>query len=158
MRIGGDFNFSLSPLLDRSLPQTTHSKNARAVANIIKEFDLLDVWRHLNPVSKSYTFHSMAHSSSSRIDFIFVSRCLTDLIEFSDVGHIALSDHAPVTMLMQPLRPIEWSFSWRIDALLFLDNNFVKFLEEQTDFFLKCNDNKEVDTRPAVCGMHIKLI
>lgn len=156
MIIGGDFNFSLSPLLDRSLPQTTHSKNARAV--IIKEFDLLDVWRHLNPVSKSYTFHSMAHSSLSCVNFIFVSKCLTDLIESSDVGRIALSDHAPVTMLMQRLRPIEWSFSWRIDPLLFFDNNFVKFLEEQTEFFLKCNDKKEVDPRPTVCGMHIKLI
>lgn len=81
------------------------SKNAKYVLNINKEFDLVDIWRHLNPLSKQYTFHSQHHSSASRIDYIFVSRCLTHLVEQVNIGHIALSDHAPVTMSIQPLKP-----------------------------------------------------
>uniref|UniRef100_A0A3Q3FF70 exodeoxyribonuclease III n=1 Tax=Labrus bergylta TaxID=56723 RepID=A0A3Q3FF70_9LABR len=80
MIIGGDFNCSLSPSLDRLPPQNSQSSNARAVLNIIKEFDLLDVWRHFNPLSKGYTFQSLPHSSASRIDYIFVSKCVLNLI------------------------------------------------------------------------------
>lgn len=50
MIIGGDFNCALSPMMDRLPPQTTQSKNAQAVLNINKEFDLLDIWRHNNPL------------------------------------------------------------------------------------------------------------
>lgn len=79
--------------------------------------------------------------------YILVTRCLTHLIKHSDIGHIALSDHAPVTMLMQPLRPIERSFSWKMNALLFLNKNFIKFLKEHTDVLLKFNDKDEIDPR-----------
>lgn len=66
-------------------------------------------------------FHSQLHSSASRIDYIFVSRCLTHLVEQVDIGHIALSDHAPVIMSIQPLKPTQRSFSWRMNTALVMD-------------------------------------
>lgn len=101
--IGGDFNCALCPMMDRLLPQTNISKNAQAVLNINKEFDLVDIWRHYNLLSKQYTFHSQPHLSASCIDYIFVTRCLLHLVEHADIGHIALLDHAPVVMTMQTL-------------------------------------------------------
>lgn len=145
--LGGDFNCSLCPILDRSSPHYTQFKNTRAFKNIIKELDLLDTWRHVNPLSKSYTFYSLPHSSASRIDYILISKCLGHLIEQCDIGHIALSDHAPVTLVMRPIRPVERSFSWRLDTLLLLDHNFIKLLEEQTDIYLETNDKKDTDPR-----------
>lgn len=105
MIIGGDFNCAICPMMDRLPSQTNISKNAKAVLNINKELDQLGIWRHYNPTSKQYTFHSQPHHSASRIDYIFVSRCLLHLVEHAEIGHIALSDHAPVIMEMQPLRP-----------------------------------------------------
>uniref|UniRef100_A0A3Q2NYD6 exodeoxyribonuclease III n=1 Tax=Fundulus heteroclitus TaxID=8078 RepID=A0A3Q2NYD6_FUNHE len=49
--IGGDFNCSLCPHMDR------------AVKNILEELDLIDIWRHFNPSIKSFTFHSLPHST-----------------------------------------------------------------------------------------------
>lgn len=134
-------------MMDRLPSQTTQSKNAKAVININKEFDLLDVWRHYNPSSTQYTFHSQPHLSASRIDYIFVSRCLAHLVEHVDIGHIALSDHAPVVMAIQPIRPNERSFSWRLNAMLLMDEKVTKFLKEQTDLFLEFNDKDGADPR-----------
>uniref|UniRef100_A0A8C5DIG8 Reverse transcriptase domain-containing protein n=1 Tax=Gouania willdenowi TaxID=441366 RepID=A0A8C5DIG8_GOUWI len=145
--IGGDFNCALSPKMDRLPPHANASKNAKAVLNINREFDLVDIWRHYNPLSKQYTFHSQPHLSASRIDYIFVSRCLLGLVEHTDIGLIALSDHAPVVMAVHPPRPSERSFSWRMNATLLMDEKFVKYLTDQTDLFLEINDKNGADPR-----------
>lgn len=53
----------------------------------------------------------------------------------------------PVTLTMQPFRPTERSFVWRLNLLLFHDHNFIKFLEDKTDLYLEFNDNKGIDPR-----------
>lgn len=146
MLIGGDFNCSLFPI-DRNPAHNNQSKTASVILDMIDTFDLLDSWRYMNPDTKSYTFYSHPHLSSSRIDYIFLSKHLANLVEQSDIGSIALSDHAPVTLIMQPLRPAEHSFSWRLNSLLFYDDDFIKFLENQTDFYLEFNDNNDSDPR-----------
>uniref|UniRef100_A0A3B3USS7 exodeoxyribonuclease III n=1 Tax=Poecilia latipinna TaxID=48699 RepID=A0A3B3USS7_9TELE len=145
--IGGDFNSSLCPLMDRSPPQNTQSKNSRAVKNISEELDLTDIWRHLNPSTKNFTFHSLPHSTMTRIDYLFMSNHLVHSVEKSEIGTISLSDHAPVTLAMQPPRKLARSASWRLNRLLLLNEDFTKLLEEQTDFYLQFNDNNNSDPR-----------
>ena len=147
MIIGGGFNCYLSPSLDKDPPHKDPSKSGRALQNLLETLNLLDGWRYMNPNNKKYTFYSPPHLSFSRIDYIFISQYLTHLVEQSDIGAIALSDHAPVTLEMQPLRPAERSFSWKINASLFHDDNFVKFLETQTDLYLELNDHNDSDPR-----------
>uniref|UniRef100_A0A8C1R9D1 exodeoxyribonuclease III n=1 Tax=Cyprinus carpio TaxID=7962 RepID=A0A8C1R9D1_CYPCA len=110
--IGGDFNCSLCPFLDRSPAQNTQSKSTRSLNNTLEEIGLVDIWRHLNPSTQSFTFHSLPHSSMSRIDYIFISRHLAHLVEKSDIGVIAISDHAPVNLVQDAcsLCPDKWSF------------------------------------------------
>ena len=45
------------------------------------------------------------------------------------------------------IRPIERSFYWKMNTILFLDKNFIKLLKEQTDLLLKFNDQDEIDPR-----------
>uniref|UniRef100_A0A3B5MBT9 exodeoxyribonuclease III n=1 Tax=Xiphophorus couchianus TaxID=32473 RepID=A0A3B5MBT9_9TELE len=145
--IGGDFNCSLCPHMDRCPPQNTQSKNSRAVKNILEELDLMDIWRHFNPSIKSFTFHSLPHSTLTRIDYLFISNHLVHLVEETEIGIISLSDHAPVRLAMQPPRPLDRTASWRLNRLLLLNEDFTKLLEEQTDFFLELNDNSNTDPR-----------
>ncbi len=81
---------------------------------------------------------------------------LLHLVESADIGYIALSDHAPVVMAMQPLRPNDRSFSWRMNTALLMDDKFVKYLSDQTDLFLETNDKKEADQE--LCGILTRLI
>uniref|UniRef100_A0A3Q3A9K4 exodeoxyribonuclease III n=1 Tax=Kryptolebias marmoratus TaxID=37003 RepID=A0A3Q3A9K4_KRYMA len=144
--IGGDFNCSLCPHMDRCPPKT-QSKNARAVKNILKELDLIDIWRHLNPLTKSFTFHSLPNSTMTRIDYLYMSNHLVHLVEDSEIGTISLSDHAPVRLTMQPPRPLDRTASWRLNKLLLLNEDFTKLLEEKTNFYLELNDNNNTHPR-----------
>lgn len=83
----------------------------------------------------------------SRIDYIFISRHLAYLVEKSDIGVNALSDHAPVSLEMQPPRPLKRTIYWKLNRLLLLDDNFIKLLEEQTDLYLNINDKEDTDPR-----------
>lgn len=147
MIIGGDFNCYLSPSLDRDPPYKDQSKSGKALQHFLEIFNLLDGWRYMNPNNRNYTFYSPPHFSFSRIDYIFILEHLAPLVEQSGIGSVALSDHAPVTLEMQPLRPAERSFSWKINASLFHDDNFIKFLETQTDLYLEINDCNDSDPR-----------
>lgn len=128
IRIGGDFNCSLSPLMDRcpSLPQNTQSRNSRAVKNILEELILIDIWRHFNPYTKSFTFHSLPHLTMTCIDCLFMSNHLVQFMEEPEIGIISLSDLAPVRLAMQPPRPLDRTTSWRLNRLLLLNEDFTK--------------------------------
>lgn len=115
---------------------------------MIEALDLLDSWRYVNPSIKNYTFYCHPHLSSSCIDYIFfLSKHLAYLIEYSDIGSTVISDHAPVTLTMQPFKPIEQSFYWRLNPFLFHSNNCITFLGEHTNLYLEFNDNGDTDPR-----------
>lgn len=145
--IAGDFNCVLCPKMDKFPPQSILTKNSKALWQIRNELDLIDVWRHYNPLSKEYTFHSNPHLSASRIDYIFMSKCISQLVQQVNIGHIGLSDHAPVVLTIQPMRHIERSRSWKMSTLSLLDEKFIHFITEQTTVFLEINDKEEIDTR-----------
>lgn len=57
---------------DRYPSQVAQSKNANALLNTTKEFDLLAVWRQHNPLEQQYTSHCPPHLSVFQTDYIFV--------------------------------------------------------------------------------------
>lgn len=81
--IGGDFNCILSRTLDR-LPTVTGpvSKKSKTLRAMMDELGLVDVWRHLHPRDKEFTFKSQVHGSYSRLDRFLISG--TDIHKISE--------------------------------------------------------------------------
>lgn len=75
--IGGDFNFCLDPVLDKSALSVTKSKAAKTTINFMKEFNLTDIWRQMHPQARDYSFYSGRHNSFTRIDLFLLSVHLT---------------------------------------------------------------------------------
>lgn len=50
-------------------------------------------------------------------------------------------------MSIQPLKPTERSFSWRMNTTLLMDEKCIKYLNDQTDLFLEFNDKDVADPR-----------
>lgn len=72
--IGGDFNCVLRPIVDRlPLSVGAMSKKSRTLHAMMDELGLVDVWRHLHPREKDYTFMSQVHGSHSRLDMFLIS-------------------------------------------------------------------------------------
>lgn len=93
----GDFNCVMDERLDKSSSGTlVNPRSSLVLKKLCKETGLIDTWREMNPLSRDYTFYSNPHGSYSRIDYIFIPNTSFNLTSFSQIGSIAISDHAPV--------------------------------------------------------------
>lgn len=78
LKLGGDFNTPLEPLLDSSTLRSSISfPKLRALKRAIYDLHLINVRRVLNPTSRNYTHFSHVHQSYSRIDYFLIDHnCL----------------------------------------------------------------------------------
>ena len=74
--LGGDFNMVLDASLDRNggTPSNDHISGSIELSNIIKEHQLLDVWRHIHKTKRIYTWSSPDNKIHSRLDRIYISK------------------------------------------------------------------------------------
>lgn len=94
---GGDFNTTLKPHLDSSGKRASQSqKLTRKINLMIAETGLVDIWRHLNPTKRDYTFYSSPHTSYSRIDYFFSFCNDINTIQECHNGTRDISDHCPL--------------------------------------------------------------
>lgn len=97
--VAGDFNCVLNSNLDRIGNLTNYSdKSIHALRSLISNFKLIDTFRKLNPLSKSYTWHRISLDPSvpplaSRLDRIYVSKNIADFILNSTIVNFTQSDH-----------------------------------------------------------------
>lgn len=100
--LGGDLNFVNDVKLDRSWDASLIKQHKQKTAKfdrdqfrgkadlgtVVHKFQLIDVWRSMNPTIHDYTFYYSRFNSYSRIDYVLASSDLTYNIENSDIGII----------------------------------------------------------------------
>lgn len=97
--IGGDFNTTINPTLDKSNKITTNRtwQSSDTIKQFMSDLGLGDGWRLQHPSSREYSFYSPVHHSYSRIDLFLTSNSIISQISDSKIHPIIISDHAPVT-------------------------------------------------------------
>lgn len=66
--IGGDFNCTLNPRVDRSTGiDQAHNGCRTTIHRFIKDLGLVDIWRECNPQAKTYSCYSSTFQTYSRI-------------------------------------------------------------------------------------------
>ena len=96
---GGDFNLVLDPKID--MKNYIHVNNPLARQELIQQmqiFNLIDVWRELNPDEKKYTWRKYNDNKQSRLDFFLVSSSLLPYIKKADIKPGFCSDHSSITL------------------------------------------------------------
>ncbi len=90
----------------------THQKSRKNIKKCVKDLNLTEIWRHLNPNKREYSCFSNTHTTYSRNDYFVVSSNLLSKIERCWYDSILLSDHAPISLTMQfsNLKPTPFRF------------------------------------------------
>ena len=114
--IGGDYNCTLNPHLDRGKCDENIKHNdylkrneiwshpivqdrgAKVLENMMTTNDLEDVWRRRNPESKSYTWQHYGKNAASRIDIWMISKSLDPNVKQVEIINNVFSDHHLITL------------------------------------------------------------
>ena len=145
--IAGDFNTYLDPTLDKCggtfEPTSTFSKRLQ---QLMDNFQLSDVWRIHNPVTKRFTWRQSKPLVQSRLDYFLISINLMQNVKQCEIKPSIKTDHSLLSL------KIKLKFGekrgpgfWKFNASLLKDEIFIDYIKEiiaQLKHELKHMDNK----------------
>ena len=145
--LAGDLNCALDPKLDRSSGMdTTHSQTRKKIQQYMKDLNLSDPWRTLNPNKKEFSCYSAVFKTHSRIDYFLISSSLLPSITNCIYDSIVLSDHAPTSLFYNVEQLNRRSANWRLHPKWIQDSDFIKFVGEHIDLYFLINTNQTTAT------------
>ena len=68
------------------------------IDNMIKTFDLTDVWRSLHPDKYGYTWWTKNPTKKARLDFFLATPAMFSIVKTCKIGTRYRSDHAPIKL------------------------------------------------------------
>ena len=131
--IGGDFNDTMNPCLDRNVDRCYYPKQRDLLSKIIQEFDLMDAWRRFFPNERQFTWHKKVRNtmSWSRIDYFLVSSDLHNKVTNCKITPAILTDHSCVEIHVDTGLPNRGKGSWKLNNKLLDDQLFVANMKHE---------------------------
>ena len=128
--VSGDWNVTLNRTDKQGgLPwKATAYRNA--VVDLIDELNLIDIYRHLHPNAKTFTYESKTLKLKSRIDFFLVSHAISlDVLKSETRASIA-PDHKSIFLCLE----IKSEFKrgpglWKFNNTLLEDDSYKELIE-----------------------------
>ena len=114
------------------------SRSSRTILSFMDEFWVSDPWRFFNPSRRIYYFFSHVHHTFTRIDYFLIDNRLLSSVQ--SCYYNAISDHAPITLELH-IQGREDTSPWRLNTRLLSNEDFVKFVSNQIDFFFYYQQN-----------------
>ena len=126
--IGGDFNIVLDIHADKKNgTNRTHSNCHAKIINIINNFELLDIWRVLNPESRQYTWHSNHKPPIfCRLDYFLISPSIANKIINCKITAGLRSDHSLVYFKAHFSNDEHGSGYFKLNNSVLLDDQYQK--------------------------------
>ena len=109
--IGGDWNVSLQAIDKKGGIPWKPTTSRDQLVSMMKEFDLVDVFREQKPTKKSFTFESKSLKICSRIDFFLIPRYQIYLVEQIETVTSNAPDHKAVKLKFNKRGPGLWKFN-----------------------------------------------
>ena len=127
--IGGDFNLTLNPQIDRldSKENSNNHQAAKFVNAFMEEFKLCDVWRDRNKGTKRYSWFKngrISNLSASRIDFFLTSYGLSSKVTDAVITGTNKSDHSLITLEIDNIEVKRGPGIWRLNTKLLNNERF----------------------------------
>ena len=96
--MGGDLNIVLNPMVDKkSVVKKAMveqlSKAATEVTDFLEEYEWMDVWRHIHPNEKQFTWSRKKPSVFSRLDYWLMPVADLGSVTGCEIVYNVISDH-----------------------------------------------------------------
>ena len=123
--VGGDFNLTLNPELDRYNSVHNNNKAMKQLCNIMTNFKITDVWCDRFPETKRYSwFRNRPGLSASRIDFMLVNQGIADCVENVEYCCGCRTNHSMIVMEVKINNYKRSKGVWKFNMQLLADDKF----------------------------------
>ena len=125
--IGGDWNVVLDTKLDaRNYKQTTNRPRSRKkIQDLMMDYDLIDIFRHIFPSRRNYTWRQFNSVKQGRLDYFLVSDSLLSEVAGTNIGVSYRSDHSIVELSLKKDGMKRDKQFWKFNNSLLTDRKFV---------------------------------
>ena len=128
----GDFNIAISDL--DVVAGASHHKNIIASLNdFIQSLRMVDSWRLVNPLEKTYTWRRTNPTVAKRLDYILTSETLANAISHSYIKDIGFSDHRLVVTKFEFSSFKFGKGLYKLNTTLLKDINYCRIIESAID-------------------------
>ena len=133
--IGGDFNCTLNPHLDRFCMLHEHRPRiVKALKQVIHQAQLCDVWRRMNPTCKKFSWqrnnpNSTHRVSKARLDRFYLPFSLVPSIFSCSITPCSLSDHSAISVQIKlPSSKQKGGAYWHFNNALLDDKHYISII------------------------------
>ena len=144
--IGGDFNCALSDKDKKGGDAVAQKASViKEIEELCTSYNLVDIWRHLNPLLESYTWRNKSHNIQCRLDFFLISEELTNVDATCKIFHAPETDHSAISLHLQARfnKQRRGPGFWKFNSSLLKDDNYVNALRKNIDLFKAKYENVE---------------
>ena len=130
--LGGDFNLTLDPSLDKQGGTSAFAESTKFRQEIIaflEAFALSDCLRIKNIGKKLFTWYSKHLKVRSRLDYIFVSEQLLNRLTLCNKKLAILTDHYMVQITLQTEFSTRGKGYWKFNTSLLKDKDYIKLVK-----------------------------
>lgn len=130
--IGGDFNTVIDIHYDKKNGRIdTHKKCREILKSMMTSFDLIDIWRLVNPNSTQYTWHSNTKPIIfSRLDYFLISDSLTNIVKNCKIKPGYKSDHSSVHLSISFLNENRGPGYFKLNNSLLIENDYQEIIKK----------------------------
>ena len=117
MILGGDMNFVIDPEIDCLNYVRENNVNAKQTfLRLSDENYLVDIWRHLNPTERKYTWTRKNPLKCGRLDMFFISEHLVNAVTEVNIVSGYRTDHNAITITVETKQHPKGNGLWMFNA------------------------------------------
>lgn len=115
--IGGDWNCTIDFIIDRN-GEEPHHESSVVLSKILKEFELIDIWRRRNPRIKQYTWLKASNNrvSGARLDRFYIGKEWNNKITDVSILPVGFSDHQLILFALNIKRSSRPNNFWHFNT------------------------------------------